>query len=149
MSRGQRILLLFIMLGSLAYGMLAVSSVLQAWGRLPRTIATLAQQRTVASQQQLLYLRSPWYRGELLLTLITGVMFLSGAAGLSFRQRWSGKVLFGAAWVALAHVAWLLIASLEWFQRTGHGMLYQLNVLNIAWVLLILAIAPTARLSHE
>ena len=143
---GKRIFLLIIMLGSFLYGAVAISATLQTWRALPRTVQALEHQAMPAAHTQAQYLRSPWYQGQFVLTLLTGFLFLAGALGLWARQSWGRMTLFGGAWVALAHMAWLLITSLEWFRTTATGMLYQVNLLNVAWVLLILAVAPTERL---
>ena len=143
---GRRIFLLIIVFGSMAYGVAAMSAVVRAWWSLPRTVQTLERDTTPAARTQARYFSSAAYQGQLVLTGMTGALFLAGALGLWLRRPWAPKTLFGGAWVALVHMAWLLITSLEWFRSTGTGMLYQINVLNVAWVLLILAVAPTERL---
>ena len=142
----HRIFLYIVVVGSFLYGLLAVQSVIRTRRQLPQSVAALQRMPTPAAQRQAQYLRSRWYQGEQLLTLLSGALFLIGAAGLGLQQSWSRLTLFGAAWVAMAQTAWALITSFEWFRATGTGMLYQINLLNIAWVLLILAIAPTERL---
>jgi len=39
----------------------------------------------------------------------------------------------------------VLIASLEVFRSTGAGMAYQFGLLNLLWVLLIVAVVPLER----
>ena len=143
---GQRIFLYTIMLGSFLYGILAVQSAIQAWRVQPQAVQALEQAATPAAQRQAQYLQSPWYQGQLLLALASGALFLIGAAGLWLKQSWSRLTLFGGAWMAMAQTAWTLITSFEWFRASGAGMAYQMNLCNIAWVLLILAVAPTERL---
>ena len=143
---GQRIFLYAIVLGSLCYGALAIGSVLQTWRMLPHTVRVLEHVATSTALTQAHYLRSPWYHGQLALTLATGALFIVGAVGLWRRRTWSRLTLFGGAWLALAQMAWTLVTSMEWFRTSGMGMLYQINLLNVAWVLLILAVAPTERL---
>ena len=143
---GHRIFLYVIVLGSLCYGALAVSSSVRTWQTLPRVVRILDAQATPAARSQAQYLRSPWYQGQLVLAWISGMLFLVGALGAAARQDWSRMTLYGAAWVALVHMAWMLISSLEWFHATRTGMLYQVNLLNVCWVLLMLAVMPTERM---
>ena len=145
----RRIFVLLIVLGSVAYGSLAAGSALRTWRNLPATLRTLEREATPGAQTQAAYLRSPWHQGQVLLTFVTGALFLAGALGLWAGTSWARMTLFGGAWVAMAHLAWTLITSLEWFRTTGTGMLYQVNLLNVAWVLLILAVAPTERLTRS
>lgn len=142
----RRIFIVFIVLGSIGYGWLAVRSAGREWRALPSRLAVLGQQTTPLAIRQAQYLRSVTYQGQLVLAVLAGLGFLAGACGVLWRRPWGSKTLFGGAWLAFAHLAWVLIASLEWFRATGTGMLYQIHVLNVAWVLLVLAVAPTERL---
>ena len=142
----RRIFLYIIVLGSLTYGVLAVGSAIRTWRVLPQVVRALNAQTTPMAQNQARYLRSPWYQGQLVLTWVSGMLFLVGALGAAARQTWSRLTLYGAAWIALVHMAWTLISSLEWFHATGAGMLYQINLLNVCWVLLMLAVMPTEKM---
>ena len=119
-----------------------------SWHTLPATIHTLERMQSAEALNQARYLQSSWHQGELLLTLLAGACFLGGAMGWRARQRWGRMTLFAGAWMALLHMAYTLIVSLEWFRGTGMGMLYQIHVANVAWVLLILALMPTERMAH-
>ena len=145
---GHRIFLFLMVLGSLFYGVLAVRAAVTAWQALPATVQAWERSAQPGAEQCARYLRSPWYQGQLALALASGALFVCGAAGLWRRARWSRLTLFGGAWLALAQMAWMLIVTLEWFHGSRAGMLYQVNVLNVAWVLLILAVAPTERLAR-
>ena len=145
---GHRIFLLVIGLGSIIYGALAMGAAVRHWQQLPQAVATLEQQASPVARTQAQYLQSPWHHGALALTFLTGALFAAGAFGLWRRRPWSRHALFGGAWVALAHMAWTFIASVEWFHGSGAGMAYQVNLLNIGWVLFILAVSPTERVAR-
>ena len=145
---GNRIFFWIILLGSLAYGVVAVGAAMTSWRTLPTTIHALERMHSAQALNQARYLQSPWHQGELVLTLLAGVCFLSGAVGWRARQTWGRMTLFAGAWLALAQMAWTLIVSLEWFRNTGTGMLYQINLLNVVWVVVMLALMPTERMAQ-
>jgi len=148
------ILWYIIVLGSLGYGLMALTSALQAWRTWPTTVHVLEQRLALVlpadAEARVLsahvgYLRSPWYVAQVTLALAAGGSFLLGTYGFWRRQAWSRTALLVGAWCALSHMAWVLIASLEVFRSTGAGMAYQFGLLNLLWVLLIVAVVPLER----
>jgi hypothetical protein len=150
----HRILLYILILGSLAYGLMALGDVLNTVRAHPLVVDRLEQRlaeapvgeaETRALDAQLSYLTSPWYAGQVLFTWLAGCGFAIGALGMWRKQRWARRVVLFGAWCALSQMAWVMITSLELYRATGAGMAYQLGLLNMAWVVLILTMFPMER----
>jgi hypothetical protein len=151
----RRVLLVILALGSFSIGILAIQGAVTTWRAQPSLMVELERHMvafsTESSQHKALqvyttHLRSRWYRAQRVLSLMGGCAFMLGAAGMVWRARWARRTVLFGAWCAMAHMAWVMMSSLELYRMTGIGMGYQLGLLNSLWVILILTIFPMERI---